>query len=446
MVFASLAFLLFISSISWKRFGLAAPVTFFLLFASLNILTMFLFEVGIYEEGRVKGAAFVIQVLPDEFRQTALIYAIFGAVVYTASITGGLDIRRYSPSELEANRALTNRLLEEALFSPLIGLGLVLALAIYAWHFASINKSLLIINFRYLTISNPQDMGLSNPILSIAHNATGPLGVLLGAMMVYYFRRRASLYGLACFILTAYFIMLKMAGFSRWAPLIFAAILASLIMMRVIEKLRLISIGVVAFFFLSLLSYILVLEGRGSPVQGLAGIVVTVVELDADPLASLSQILINVSIGALTTATSFARAESFYPIAYKILSFSPFPSALDDFRSYLYYTAFINSATPYSGIAEALEFGEIYFIVYFAINAYCIRLLTRSYLQLGPVIGLILSMPAYFAIMAMHTYPVRNSLRLLLYATLITLWAASKLDGRISKRHRQVSGPQRGAS
>jgi len=431
MVLIALGLTLYLLVLSGKRFGVGAPVTFFLLYSALTLLTMVLFETGVYAEGIVEGSGFFVRVLPDQFAQTALIYALMNTVVYGVTIVGGFGARTPSPEELTADRAVTNRVLDSALFSRAAGIGLLLVLTLYVWHFLAIDKSLLIINFRYLTIGNPQDMGMSNPVLVLAHYATGPLGMLTGAMMMYYFRRRVSLYGALCFLLTAYFVMLKLAGFSRWCALILAAVFASLVMMRAMEGRRLVSIGTVLSLCLVLAVYVLVLEGRDNSVQGLAGVVLTIATLDIDPLASLGQIAMNISLGAVTTATALAQMNQYYPEPYKILSFSPLPNAIDGFRQYFAYSGFINAATPFNSISEAILFGSLYFIIYIAVIAWCIRSLTHSFLELGPVIGLILSTPALFAIMAMHTYPMRNSLRLLLYATAMTAWAASRLRRRI---------------
>jgi len=442
MVLIALGLTLYLLVLSGKRFGVGAPVTFFLFYSAFSLLTMALFEAGIYAEGTVKGSGFFIQVLPDQFAQTALIYAVMNTVAYGVTVVGGFGARALSAEELAADRALTNRVLDRALFSRASGIGLLLMLAVYVWHFLAIDKSLLIINFRYLTIGNPEDMGMSNPILVLAHYATGPLGVLTAAMMVYYFRRRASLYGLLCFLMTAYFVMLKLAGFSRWCALILAAVFAALVMMRAMEGGRLISIGTVLSFCLVLAAYVLVLEGRGNPVQGLAGVALTIITLDIDPLASLGQITMNVSLGAVTTATALAQTNQYYPEPYKMLSFSPLPNAIDGFRQYFAYTGFINAATPFNSVSEAVLFGSLYFVIYIVVIAWCIRSLTHSFLELGPVIGLVLSTPAFFAIMAMHTYPMRNSLRLLLYATAMTAWAVSRLRARMRELR---AGPAAGS-
>lgn len=123
-----------------------------------------------------------------------------------------------------------------------------------------------------------------------------------------------------------------------------------------------------------------------------------------------------------------------FPAIYKILSFSPFPSAIDNFPAYReQYAMPLSAFVPMSGYTEVIAFGPAYFIFLWGFVAILMRKILLSQKKIG-LLYIIVSATVLFFLIQGGTYPVRNFFRPLLFAYILTIYLSSRKGAAILKK------------
>ena len=163
------------------------------------------------------------------------------------------------------------------------------------------------------------------------------------------------------------------------------------------------------------------LNGRGMGDQGVSAIAHTFGSTFAGPpLETLGSLILNITEGIYETSESLQMNASF-PEIYKILSFSPLPSAVDGFRNINeLFQIRLHEFMPMSGAGEAFHFGAIYIVALVAM----IIAVVRIHLMLArrnPAMFLMCNILVTFSIYHMLAYPLRNALHFAWLAVALSL-------------------------
>ena len=221
-----------------------------------------------------------------------------------------------------------------------------------------------------------------------------------------------------------------------------AAIL--LISQRMTARRPPVSVGILACLLLSAWFFLFALEGRiyrnhdTDPSHINVGLISsTLFSVQADN-TTLDMVTLNVFQGPLVLAEALRQAPLTYQPKYETLSFSPLPAFADNWRKAIDLQHRVNQNTPFSGFAELYYFSPVYLLAFLVIFVASIRVLTRAYLQLGAVAGLLLMSPCIYSLLYLHQYPLRNSLRLIYYTTIIVYFLSQSLYRRATSASRAV--------
>ncbi len=309
---------------------------------------------------------------------------------------------------------------DKLLTHPAIVFALVCTTLLSVWHFWTINFSELMFYRVYTSARDPYEVGIQNAIVGLFHKNVPMLGCILGPMaMLYFHRRRMSAFFLAATVFV-YAFVITVSFCSRFAvlQLFLLAVLA-----RVLNNRR-VSAGAVSFACAAFVTYavtIVLRKGLGADRVGPLGIEPFVdVLFSGDFLFDqmLLFTLFNNFGGAFVLAESLSRWGVTYPLKYKILSFSPFPSMIDGFNTVRYAEERIMATGPFSNFAELYHFGPLY-VVGFLIFLFCVLyIVTRWWRLYRGGFAFVVCAPMYYAIFSMHYYPLRHSTRWILASTI----------------------------
>ena len=115
---------------------------------------------------------------------------------------------------------------------------------------------------------------------------------------------------------------------------------------------------------------------------------------------------------------------------YKILSFSPLPSFIDDFQSINYRSEpTLSPFVPMSGFSEILKFGPLYFIFFWGFNLLTFRTLLVRRKELG-VFYFFASLILIFFNIQGQTYQLRSIFRQIFYIYLISIYISNRAKVR----------------
>lgn len=287
----------------------------------------------------------------------------------------------------------------------------------------NLNMSLLIKNGEYLKLINPKDMNLENIFFRIYLKAM-PLISAVAALLLpsLKLKKAIHIYVFLIFIIAFGFIY-QLANNSRSTIIIIFSSISGLLLFS--KKGLLLYIKVTALVLLALITYITVLVGRSSLYQGISqiprnlskAVSITSSETELSYYSSFS--FQNLFEGSYIFYQG-AEIPTTYPFEYKLLSFSPLTSSLDNFDKYLKHTHFINPTVPYGSFLEVYHFGINYIAFYFLILFFSLRTLNKLVLQ-SPLLGYLVASPAYLFFIANQQYPLRNYLRFLLISAFLSI-------------------------
>lgn len=185
------------------------------------------------------------------------------------------------------------------------------------------------------------------------------------------------------------------------------------------------------------------LEARQHRDLGLSKAPEFFVEMFQNPDAFIGAIE-NVSLRTVITNASINTSHpEAYSTRYKVLSYSPLPNAIDGFQNVKYneeQRVFI--WIPFSSFAEAVLFGPVYFLLFWAIVFYS-AVSVNQVSRFGGVFFVVAMAVFALAMVSAAQYPIRNSIRFF-YAVIlfryIIAWRFGKGETRRGPRRRLPAG------
>jgi hypothetical protein len=336
-------------------------------------------------------------------------YFVFFTLVFTATILGSKKAK-FKPSKNYS--------------SVLTGLPIITIIFVLTCYHALITKMKWIYSYdKYLILRDPNYYGVSDIFGSIIIQNISLIGLIASVCIAGYIGKKISISKLICSFVFVYSFFFQIINLSRWAPLYL--ILLSLFLLLRNQGRDKLKARLLCLF--SIVIYFLIIMGRDSESFGFSSIFA----IDLSGLESLQVLLINlignIFGGVIVFAHTLTLWPAKYPILYKLLSFSPLPSFIDNFSSIRDAQVRINVYGPYNSIAEAYWFGANYFVVFNAFVATCVYYVERFWwkvknLNKGIYKGYFAFFLMTFAFFMINQYPLRNSLRWLVLSLLISLW------------------------
>ncbi len=284
----------------------------------------------------------------------------------------------------------------------------------------------------YLMVRDPVSMGMDGTLLGYLHRLVLLVGfVLLGFFSLALFKKDPLLSSLA-FIGLLYCFVIAVAFNSRTAAL-YLAVLALLIFSGG-KRARLISVGLGA---LALATYFAVLIPRRiANTYGINAFLESFGYIgEVGQLALFA--LYNSFGGGFVVAEALQSPDLYYPIKYKILSFSPFPSLIDGFDDVREQGHRISVFAPYGGLSEALLFGWQYVVFFYTAIFWMLYSLEKGVVRTGNDF-LMLALPIILYINSrLYVYPLRQLVRWMFLAVTVS-WFFTRYKGRGRKVGRSL--------
>jgi hypothetical protein len=341
----------------------------------------------------------------------------------------GTDLR----SQVQFVTNLDKLLLHPAFVMALVGTGLLCV-----WHRWAVDFGQLTLYHVYTSVRDPLEVGITNPIVALFHKNLPMVGCILGPITMLYFHRRK----LMTFALVApqflYALVVTISFCSRFAvlQLFLMTILAHILSKRRVSPAA-VSLGIATFVTYAVI--IMLRKSLAAERVGPLGIQPFIqILLSGNFLFDqmLLFTLFNNFGGGFVLAEAMSRAQVAYPLAYKILSFSPFPSILDGFNSVRYAEERVMETGPFNNFAELYHFGPMYLIGFLVFLAGSLYLLTRWWRMYRGGFAFVVVAPMYYALFSMHYYPLRHSTRWILASTLVAIVISRKYEKRDLARAR----------
>lgn len=284
------------------------------------------------------------------------------------------------------------------------------------YHLTNLNLEVLWKNDQYLLLGNPEKLNLP-AVASIIHFAAGIIAILILILMLLMFKSGRYLMGTLLIPFFLYYLLLKVAGNSRWAPLIVASSLPFLYKPRSIKS----AITVGLILVITLLLYLGVLFGRNRGnynTQGISAIPSNINNGVKSAAILFPRMMATAFSSGWNLSLSLKKYENknvTFDTKYKMLVFSPLISSIDGYNDALENRnkLKLSSYAPVGFIGETYFLGVGFFIfaivfLYFAIR-YCNKIVARYNL-----IGMLLVSPAFLFFFKMQGYPIRNCFRYLI--------------------------------
>ena len=409
------------------KLGFLAPVSVYLWFLVIDIGLFFVIYFN-----NLSRADFTFTAMPwPDFGEVFLQTTIVHTLLLLLGALSSLGIRKARAtsknnqiisdtlSKMKANFGIQNKNMQFILFFYIL---FVVFIEIY--HFIELDKTVFLSNNTYLMLVNPSSAGFITPIGRLAHLLLPFLGLILVALANYFWFNRSWILSGMIFVLSIYPFLMVFAQNSRWAPLYpMGSVAIGLIFgKRKLEKL----LTIITMGFISFALFLKVLVGRGTSYQGLLGTweIFRLISSDEQAARFLRSIPFNIFQGTQNFANTLILAPE-YPTAYKLLSFSPTISLIDNFARQVIHTAKITPVVPINAYGEAYHFGFAFFAALLFIFFVWLRYVTIAHLK-GGIIGSAISLAAYWVIFYISQYPLRNSMRFIYISLLVTLIFAGK--------------------
>lgn len=409
-----------------RTLGFLAPTSVFSQFAFACLLTFYIVHLFQIQK---KDVIFSSMPMPDFVAVapiTMLYYSLLVAFGWIASI--GIHAPRVAGQRisLRPNRSA----FEPAINGKWAAVILIGIVAMTAIHFLEIDKSLLWHNHTYLLIKDPEAIGITSTIGRVYHFLFRIFGLVCLPLAIYYFKRRNSVLFVLSAIISAYSIIFLLAGNSRWVPLYFFCALAFNLQLGR----KPISMANLLLLLLAFISFLKVLIGRNQDEQGVSQIFhdISLISFEMT-FQYIGGFIINVMQGAIGFANS-VLIEPKHDQPYRLLSFSPFISAIDGFNQIREDSEVrIHLYVPMSAFSEVWHFGFIYLTIFYTILLLCLRYSTIVFLKFGGAASVIISTPTYWLIFTLHQYSLRTTWRFVIIIA-IAAWVLNRLHNRRTRR------------
>ncbi|WP_304304691.1 hypothetical protein [Pseudacidovorax intermedius] len=296
---------------------------------------------------------------------------------------------------------------------------LYVALAIYI---TEANFQLIFRNYSYLFLVNANNVGLQSRAAILLHDATGILGVALGAGLAIFLGKKKFGWALLYAPIYIFCVVIKYALFSRWVALQLAAFLivfaAGKLRRRAKFGRSILLLLLAAFIFVV---YISTLAGRYGQAQGISAVYAAVIDALSNLSIYLEFVVLNVFGGSFVFLEAAAQNAAVYNILFKITSFSPLPAVIDGWDYWRAGIYMINQYTPYNVAAELFYFGVPFWILYLIIIKIAYSLSNKIQARYDSSLGFVVASPLYIYAVMFGFYGVRFGSKLIYISIVIAL-------------------------
>lgn len=295
----------------------------------------------------------------------------------------------------------------------------------------------------YLSLRGPEMLSLRIAPLDIFHMNIGTFGIVQSFILFYMIQRRNALGVALVMVGFSYMALFQAASLSRWLVLqLVIPPLLSVISGRKM-KLGIPAMGAVA---VAMPIYYSIMSSRSNFELGIGSLIDNVVAIPRWSAEFFISTAANIFGGGLVIAEAGLKQAVSYPGIYKALSFSPLPSAIDGFAGILHHQQRINVYGPFNAFAEAYWFGWPWVVLLFLIVGVVVYLndrleatVTSSSLA-GRLLVRLPNLLLFYGVLLMTQYPLRNSLRWVLFSGLACLFGLIYM--RIQRRRAAVRSAQ----
>lgn len=297
-------------------------------------------------------------------------------------------------------------------------------------YLTALDLDILWLNSEYLMLNSPK--GLNNhSSLSLLLLSTDRLRGIFGvALFAYLCAKRKWVPAFALMPVVVFLLIFYLAAHSRTTVLYLGEFGLLYFVMDGRYRMPIL----VSSIFFALSASMIALIGRNSGAHGLSAILPNFSQLP--PNIILGGILPNLFEGIYVTTEIFGRRDEFDSM-FKILSFSPFPSAIDGFSSIRDISQIrLHKYVPMSAILETYAFGPMFWLVNSATQFITVRAVAKSIITKSSMVSLALSFLVLFTLYLQFTYPVRHMFRFLIVALLFA--SVSKYKFKFSNSPRNL--------
>jgi hypothetical protein len=352
----------------------------------------------------------------ENFHKTMRIYSAI-SVLSVLSFHGVGKRAKSSISRKSSISPLPHELeMQQAKFAPFIKAGAVIYIICFILTVDSLNFTYLQSHSEYFAnAENPGSILNPDSILATTFSSTltriSPLTGVMGTLVL--------IGGVASNIRWVYcalgplavchFVFLLSIS-SRWAALLPAIIAVAILFSNKSILYKIVTISL--FVLLAVYGQIHGLIGRGSSIQGIAGIPSVFNSIfSGDTQISVKTIILNFSEGIFSVAEGWNIQPAYNNEVYSWLSLSPLPSFIDGFNDIrTSYEVRLNDFCPLSGITELLAFGLPKTIICLTL----LYVLVRLHIKLSDCNGMLflaVNFLIFFAIYNAGAYSLRTALR-----------------------------------
>lgn len=232
----------------------------------------------------------------------------------------------------------------------------------------------------------------------------------------------------------SYCFIVSFAFGSRFAPLQLALVAVGYYFFR--RSKRILVVGAIISWIVSqsILILRLSLDEGG---QGGFGLIPSTAALGRlTPLETTGCTILNVFSGGFMMAEAMSVPAQ-YPEMYKLSSYSPLPSAIDEFNRVRAAEVRFNVFAPFGSVAEAWHFGWGYVALFMMIVTLALALGDYLWIRRGPAVGAIMIAPLMFAFIRMYQYQLRSTVRWMLLGVAAIL----VVDLLVSRQRLRAASP-----
>ncbi len=308
-----------------------------------------------------------------------------------------------------------------------ISVTLTVVILINLLHLLSLNIEILWFNKEYLAIKDPKLIGIDNVLLSMYHFLSRYLGLVIVCYFLISVLEKNRLHILLSAIASFYPALILFAANSRWVVIYILSLIVTILLIGRFKSKK----TYVAFLLiLGILTFNAVLHGRGSKYQGLSQIIVNFSSFDINVIFyALYSYSVNIFESSFNLANSL-KGDYIFNKEYKILSFSPFPSAIDNFASIrdIYKHKFATNV-PMGAYGEVISFGILYTLLFFSGLFTFLRKMNKVAISGSSLACIFLLILSLVIAVYLPNYSIRTIWRILILLTLF----AYLLDLRVTK-------------
>jgi hypothetical protein len=294
-------------------------------------------------------------------------------------------------------------------YKPLLLFYALFILVLSICHLLSLDFDLLMLNYEYQTIKDPELIGITNEFIRFYHLSFRVFGLLTLLLSLYCLKARFYFISILLSISFIYVFILLLAGNSRWVFVYSAfSIFISILLFRN-KTLTIISLVIAVF------SLPKVMLGRGQAEQGLSEIldqIALVWDVGVFKIFFLS--IYNLAEGGLNIANSFLITEQHTQL-YKYLSFSPFPSFIDGFNEISETGSIrLHRYVPMSGISEIYSFGPGFVLFFYSILYFFIINIEKLRITKGVGIYIVFTVISLYSLSTLFSYSLRTTWKIMI--------------------------------